>query len=135
MLQVNLFQSVIRLQQRVNSNNVEFFDKSYFEPMLWTRIIAVYVSNFDEIFIISNRTKNIIKPKFRNFCSRLVLLPIPHICGQDVQTTTFDVMADLENTHTLCPATILLEHSDGSVDLNFAAGEGCDSDGIFSMAL
>ena len=60
---------------------------------------------------------------------------MPHICGQDVQTITFEVMPGPENKHTLRPATSLVEHSDGSVDLSFAACEGCSTDGIISMAL
>ena len=39
-------------------------------------IPVVYVSNFNRIFPIS---KNVIKPKFRIFWLRLVLLPMPHI--------------------------------------------------------
>ena len=35
----------------------------------------------------------------------------------------------------LSPSTSLVEHSDGSVDLNFAACEGCVADGIISLAL
>ena len=45
-------------------------------------------------------------------------------------------MPDPENTHThTSPATSLVEHSEGSVDLSFAACEGCGVDGIISMAL
>ena len=36
---------------------------------------------------------------------------------------------------TLCPSTSLVEHSDGSVDLSFAACEGCGADGIIFLAL
>ena len=61
----------------------------------------------------------------------LVLLPVPHICDQDVQAIRFEVMPDPGNTYTICPATSLVEHSDGSVDLSFAACEGCSTDGIY----
>ena len=64
---------------------------------------------------------------------------MPHICGQDVQTIMFEVMPDPENKHTnahaSCPATSMVENSDGSVDSSFAACEGCGADGIISMAL
>ena len=60
---------------------------------------------------------------------------------QDVLTIAFEVMPDPENTHThththaSCPATSLVDNSDGSVDSSFAASEGCGADGIISMAL